>query len=94
VTIRASWIRENRRLSASEVLGLADNRRDSLRSLRLSASYIFDGTWSITGGRFSTTGSADATLYGTANGSPNTSVWIAEVAYLPFMQAALHSGRG
>jgi hypothetical protein len=63
VTVRASWINENRRLSASQALGLTDNSRDSLRSLRVSASYIFDSTWSITGGRFSTIGTSDATLY-------------------------------
>ena len=86
ITVRASWIHEDRRLRASEALGLSDNTRDSLRALRLSASYIFDDTWSITGARFSTTGTSDATLYGTVNGSPSSSGWMAEIAYLPFMQ--------
>ncbi len=87
-TVRASWIHENRNLGASQALGLADNNRDTLHSLRVSASYIFDKTWSLTGARFSTTGSADAALYGTANGSPNSRGWIAELAYLPFMRGA------
>jgi hypothetical protein len=85
VTLRASWIHEGHDLAASHALGLADRTHDTLRSFRASLSYIFGNTWSLTGGRFSLNGTSDATLYGTATGSPDTSGWIAEIAYLPFM---------
>jgi hypothetical protein len=84
VTLRASWIHENRNTSASQTLGLADNSNDSLRSLNVSASYIYDHTWSFTAGRMSIGGTADAALYGTFTGSPNSAGWTAEIAYLPF----------
>lgn len=85
VTFRASWIHEGHDLTASRALGLADRAHDTLRSLHASLSYIFGNTWSLTGGRFSLSGTSDATLYGTASGGPDTSGWIAEIAYLPFM---------
>jgi len=84
VTVRAAWIHENHNTSASQTLGLADNSNDTLRSLNASVSYIYDHTWSLTAGRFSIGGTADATLYGTFTGSPNSAGWITEIAYLPF----------
>ncbi len=84
VTLRGAWIHENHNTSASQVLGLADNSNNQLRSLNVSASYIYDHTWSLTTGRVSVGGTADATLYGTATGSPNSAGWIFELAYLPF----------
>jgi hypothetical protein len=84
VTFRAAWIHENHNTSASQTLGLADNSSDILRSLNASVSYIYDKTWSLTAGRVSVGGTADAALYGTATGSPNSAGWIAELAYLPF----------
>jgi hypothetical protein len=84
VTVRAAWIHENHNTSASQTLGLADNSNDTLRSLNASVSYIYDHTWSLTAGRFSIGGTADATLYGTFSGSPNSAGWITEIAYLPF----------
>lgn len=85
VTLRASWIDESHDLAASRALGLADNSRDKLRSLRASASYTFGDTWSLTAGRFMLAGTPDAALYGTPSGSPNSSGWVLEAAYLPFM---------
>ena len=76
VTLRASWIRENHNTSASQTLGLADNSNNNLRSLNVSASYIYDHTWSFTAGRMSIGGTADAALYGTFTGSPNSAGWI------------------
>src|SRR6476660_862422 len=84
VTLRASWIHETHNTSASQTLGLADNSNNTLRSLNVSASYIYDHTWSVTAGRMSIGGTADAALYGTFTGSPNSAGWITEIAYLPF----------
>ena len=85
VTFRAAWIHENHDLSASKALGLADNSRDVLRSFNASVSYIYDRTWSFTLGRMMVSGTSDATLYGTPGGSPDSSAWTGEIAYLPFM---------
>jgi len=50
VTARVAWIHENHNTSASQTLGLADNSNNQLRSLNASLSYIYDKTWSFTGG--------------------------------------------
>ncbi len=84
VTLRAAWIHEYHDTSASRRLGLADNSDDTLRSLNVSASYIYDKTWSLTAGRLQVGGTSDAGLYGTTTGSPNSGGWIGEIAYLPF----------
>jgi hypothetical protein len=84
VTARLAWIHENHNTSASQTLGLADNSNDRLRSLNASVSYIYDKTWSLTAGRVSIGGNADAALYGTFTGSPNSAGWIFDLAYLPF----------
>ena len=86
VTARVAWIHENHNTSASQTLGLASNSNNQLRSLNASISYIYDKTWSVTGGRMSIGGTPDPTLYGTFTGSPNSANWITEVAYLPFMR--------
>lgn len=86
VTFRASWIHENHNLGASKALGLADNSHDVLRSFNASLSYIYDRTWSLTLGRSMLGGTTDAMLYGSFSGSPDSSGWIGEVAYLPFMR--------
>jgi hypothetical protein len=85
VTVRGSWIHESRGLRASKALGLADNSHDTLRSLHVSASYIYDSTWSLTAERFAFGGTRDAALYRNATGTPIASGWTAEIAYLPFM---------
>lgn len=84
VTIRGAWIHENHNTDTSQALGLADNSNDQLQSLNVSASYIYDKTWSLTAGRVSVGGTADQALYGTPSGSPNSAGWIFEIAYLPF----------
>lgn len=85
VTVRAAWIRENHDTQASQLLGLASNSSDTLESLNASVSYIYNQTWSLTADRIAETGSADALLYGTPTGGPNSAGWITEIAYLPFM---------
>lgn len=90
VTVRGAWIHENHNTSASQTLELANNSNDQLRSLNVSASYIYDRTWSLTTGRISVGGTADQALYGTTTGSPNSAGWVFEIAYLPFS----HGGPG
>jgi hypothetical protein len=84
VTARAAWIHQNQDARASQLLGLASNSNDTLRSLNASVSYIHNQTWSLTAGRIAIAGTADAALYGTPTGGPNSAGWIFELAYLPF----------
>jgi len=93
VTARVAWIHENHNTSASQTLGLADNSNNQLRSLNASLSYIYDKTWSFTGGRMSIGGTPDATLYGTLpeartapTGSPRSPICRSCVAAHPFGQ--------
>ncbi len=84
VTFRTAWIHENHDTRASQLLGLASNSDDTLRYLNSSVSYIYNQSWSLTGGRLTVAGTADAALYGTPTGGPNSAAWIGEIAYLPF----------
>jgi hypothetical protein len=84
-TVRASYIWERQQLNAEFANGGSNNPVNELNSFKVSASYIYDHTISITGGYFAIWGTTDATLYAnSANGSPNSNGWIADVAYLPF----------
>jgi len=81
----ASWIHEQQRWDASEVLGNTTNQSDSLDSFKVTASYLHDKTYGITVQYFSITGSEDSTLYsGSAAGSPASDGFILQADYLPF----------
>jgi hypothetical protein len=89
ITARASYIYEHQQLDASSLLGNSANLKNHLRSFKVSASYIYDHTISITGGYFLLTGSPDALVYANnTNFLPNTQGWIADIAYLPFSKGA------
>jgi hypothetical protein len=84
-TVRASYIWERQKLSGEFANGLSSNLVDTLNSINASASYIYDRTFSFTTGYFSTWGSTDALLYANSTtGSPNSSGWVFDLAYLPF----------
>ena len=89
ITARASYIYENQQLDGSFASGLSANPNNDLRSLNVSASYIYDHMISLTGGFFQLTGSPDALLFGNnANFSPNSQGYIVDLAYLPFSHGA------
>ena len=85
-TARSSFIIENQRLTASNAFGLADNASNHLNSFRSSATFVYgkNERVALTGGYFNIYGSSDAALYGTANGSPNSSGWTGEIAFIPY----------
>jgi hypothetical protein len=70
-----------------------DNATDTLKTFKLKGSYYFDRKYGATAAYFSTTGSADAGLYGTdADGnarSPNSNGYILELDYLPIQNVRL-----
>jgi hypothetical protein len=76
-----TYIREDQALNASSQL-LGTNASDSLRTFRVNGSYSYQNTFTVSGQRFETTGSADIGLYG-GTGSPNSAGWTGELAYVP-----------
>jgi hypothetical protein len=79
VTGYVTYIHESQALDASSVL-LGSNVHDSLSTFRVNGSYSYQNTFTLSGQRFETSGTSDAALYG---GSPNSSGWTAEIAYVP-----------
>jgi len=81
VTGYVTYIRERQSLDASARL-LGTNASDTLTTFRINGSYSYQNTFTFSGQRFQTVGSADAALFG-GNGSPNSAGWVAEIAYVP-----------
>ena len=77
----------------------AANASDDLTTLRLAGTYYYKRKIGATVAYFSTTGSADALLYApdaspvgvitSANGSPDTTGWMAEINYVPWLNTKL-----
>jgi hypothetical protein len=93
VTVRGSFIHEDQLLNATFGAGNSANPTNFLNSFRANASIVYgeDNRVIFSGGYFNTWGSTDTGLYafgnqftGSANGSPNSSGWVAELAYIPF----------
>jgi hypothetical protein len=88
LTLSGSYIREYQKLDASFVNGLSANPTNELNTLHLLSSFAYGGDNRVvfTAQYFNTWGTSDITLYsGLASGSsPNSSGWIAEIAYIPF----------
>jgi hypothetical protein len=91
----ATYINEHQTLDASVADGFAANDSNNLKTLKLTAEYYYQRRIGGTIGYFSTTGSADSLLYaaapvtGSANNSPNTSGYVLEVNYLPWLNTKL-----
>jgi len=83
-TGRFSYIREWQDLNASSVLS-GTNAKDDLESWKVSATYSYNSTYTITGAYLNVQGSSDAGLYD--SGSPDTSGWIVDVGYSPWSNA-------
>ncbi|HVC53588.1 MAG TPA: hypothetical protein VND87_16335 [Stellaceae bacterium] len=90
ISLHASWIHESQNWSASQPLGLTANAHDGLDSFNAKVSYLYRQTVGGSLGYFNIRGSSDPGLYGagavggSANGSPNSNGWIAELDYMPF----------
>jgi hypothetical protein len=90
VVVRGSWIHENQTLDATFAAGGSESIKNSLKVLRLNASYYPRQWLGVTGGYFDTRGSSDAGLYapdpvdGSANGNPKTNGFVGEVDLNPW----------
>jgi len=100
ITVAGTHIHESMTLDATFAGGGSANPRDTLTTTRLWATYYYRRHVGGTVGYFSTTGSTDGGLYApnptggpgvisSANGSPDTRGWMAEVNYLPWLNVKL-----
>jgi hypothetical protein len=91
ITLRGTYIHENQTLDASFANGLSSNPTNQLNTLKLLGSLAYGNDHRIvaTGQYFDTWGTSDPTLYGgLASGfSPNSNGFIAELAYIPFINS-------
>ena len=99
VTVRAAYIWEKKKNNIEMQNGAASNLYDELNDFNISATYIYDRKISFTIGYFNTWGINDVTFMGQPiyrcwwsrvlgifrNGSPNSSYWKFDLAYLPYM---------
>ena len=100
-TALATYIDEHQTLGASVADGLAANVDNDLKTIKLTGEYYYKRKIGGSLGYFSTTGSSDPLLYpaaavtGSANFSPDTTGYVAEVNYLPWLNVKLqlqHTG--
>jgi hypothetical protein len=85
--VKGRHIWEQQNLRATNLLGGADNLRNTLNNFNLNASYTYQQTYGMTFGYFKTDGTIDATLYAAAPslaGRPNSEGYHAELVYVPF----------
>ena len=86
ISLQARFIREYQDLAGSQALGLSTNSYNHLDSGTIKATYFYNQTIGLTLGYFHINGSSDPLLYGgaSANNSPNSSGFTAELDYIPF----------
>lgn len=82
----AAWINESQHLDGTFAGGGSSNATNSLHTFRADATALTAGRVGGSLGYFTTTGDADAALYGgSATGSPNSSGIIAEAQFMPWL---------
>lgn len=90
LVLRSTYIHEKQTLDASYSVGAVSNRTNTLNTFRVNGTYHFGSSKSLSLAYFNTSGSSDALLYasgagtGFANGSPDTTGYIAQATYLPW----------
>lgn len=82
-TVNARYTHERQTRNAAYDAGDATNLKGSLNDFQINASYYYNQSWGVTAGHFVTSGSSDATLYGTS-GSPNSAGYTLQADWTPF----------
>jgi hypothetical protein len=82
-TVNARYTHEHQTRNAAYDAGDAANLKGSLNDFQINASYYYNQSWGVTAGHFVTSGSSDATLYGTS-GSPNSAGYTLQADWTPF----------
>jgi hypothetical protein len=99
-SVLATHIHENMTLNNAYATGAASNLSDNLNQFQVAATYYYRRKFGGTVQYFSINGSSDSLLYPqnapggpgvvtSANGSPQTNGWIAELDYLPWLNVKL-----
>jgi hypothetical protein len=99
-SVQATYIKEKMNLDGSFALGDSQNASNDLKTFRLGGSWYYQRTYGAALGYFSMTGSSDDVIYpagtnvsnaafGSANGSPNSNGWIAELDYVPWQNVKI-----
>jgi hypothetical protein len=97
ITGLATYISEHQSLDASVAGGFAANSSNNLKTTKLMGEYYYQRRLGGTIGYFSTTGSSDSLLYGaapysgSANNRPDTTGYVLEVNYLPWLNTKLQA---
>jgi len=81
VSAQFSYVRET--INNGAATQIATNPTNTLNSLRLKGTYVYQAKYGTSLSYFSTTGTADPTLYSSANASPDTQGWTPEIFYIP-----------
>jgi len=84
LTVRGTWIHEKKTLDATFPLAASSNASDTLSTARINGSWHFGSRYAASLAYFQTTGSADAILYGTPSGKPDSRGEIIQGVYLPW----------
>jgi hypothetical protein len=90
-SLTGTRIHEAMSLDSSFAAGASTNPSDDLTTTRIIATYYYHRRYGGSLAHFATSGSTDVLLYpvigvvGSANGSPNTSGWMAEFNYMPWL---------
>jgi hypothetical protein len=83
-SFKGSYIKEYQTLDGTFAGAGSDNFENTLSSFKLTGTYVYDKTISASLQWFKLAGSADATLYGTPGGTPDSAGWVGDVSYMPF----------
>ena len=97
-SLAGTRIHESMKLDASFAAGAAVNPSNDLTTIRVTGTYYYRRKLGLTLSHFSTSGSTDSGRWPagaapgvttSANGSPDTRGWIAELNYLPYLNTKL-----
>jgi hypothetical protein len=95
IAAHGTWIHERQNLAGSVAAGAALNGTNTLNTVRADASYLPNRWLGFTAGGFSTSGTADASLYGadpitgSASGSPKSGGFIGQIDFMPWLNTRL-----
>jgi len=65
-----------------------DSTSSTLRSQKAKLTYLYDRRYGVTGALFNISGSTDTLRFGTSNGRPDTSGYVAELQWTPPLKLA------
>jgi len=84
LALNTSYVRETQTRDASVAAGEAANLEGKLNRFDISGSWHYDQTWGLTASYFNVNGDADATLYGSVSGKPDTAGYTLQGDWTPW----------